>query len=137
MSRHARDDPPNPTHRVRKLPRDLGLRFKAKVKSDGVLESYYIYGWLWRATIQAKQGRGHLLPPAVAERGTVGPTIQVRWTQGEDQYQEFIHWIEDVAGSSLTAVIRAAAVQFVEVGSLLDMPWPDAVLGEWPLDQSE
>lgn len=136
MPRSQHDDPPSPAgHRARKIPRDLGLRFKAICRRDGVIEAYYVYGWLWAAVIMAKQGKGDALPSAIVGRGTVGPTIQVRWTQGEAQYQEFLYWIQDVAGSSMTMVIRSAVAQCVEVDGTLNMTWPEP-LGELPPSHS-
>jgi hypothetical protein len=108
------------------LPVDLLEQLNATIaRRGGPTVACLLYGWIVSAARIARMGNGNLLPPGGrSRRGSVGPVLAAAWTQGRSEYEDCARAL-DTAGSSVTAVLRAAARQYVAcAGDPLAMAWP-------------
>lgn len=101
------------------------LNHTCDARGGGPTVSCLIYFWILSAARLARTGHGRLLPPAQrARRGTRGPVKAIHWTQPRHEYDACAREIR-AAGSSISAVVRAAARLYVDcAGDALRMPWP-------------
>lgn len=108
------------------LPVDLVDDLQRCAKRNGITVSELCYHWVAFAAWLAGHNRGHFLPQEHRARpGTLGGKVRgVRFIQGAEEQQRFKAAIE-AAGSSVSAVLRAAAQAYVEAdGDVVTMNWP-------------
>jgi hypothetical protein len=107
------------------LPADLAESLTALAKEAGTNRSTLLYGWFVLGARLAAEGNGNLLPRAVRERHAAPVRrVHVYWPQADDEHARCAAQIRG-AGSSPTAVLRAAGYAYVAAGGdPLAMEWP-------------
>jgi hypothetical protein len=114
------------------LPRDLVAEVQRYAAGADVNMSNLWYHWVVQAAqLAARRGSAAKLPQALMHgsqrrmaRGSLGPTRAVRWRQSKAEFERCRDLI-DAAGSTVTAVLIAAAQAYVDAGGdVVAMSWP-------------